>query len=455
MKKIQTLEQARKYLYTFVPKEKEYKFPGDFGLKRTKHFLKLLGNPQNTPKVIHIAGTSGKGSTAFYTSTLLRCHGLKVGLHVSPHLIDIRERFQINNNLLSEGVFVKYLNEIISKIEELSTSAYGNPTYFEISVVLAFHIFSKEKVNYAVVETGLGGLLDGTNVVDAKAKVAVITRIGHDHTDILGKTLDKIAAQKAGIIQNNNPVITLSQHRFAQKVIEKTAKLKKTAVMVIKKSRNYKNIAIKDHKVSYDFTFLDFQLKDVELNSAALFQVENSSLALAVVLFLSKRDYFKINPARVLKALGSAVVMGRMDMLKINKKIVVLDGAHNPQKMSVFIASLEKEFPGKAFQFLIAVKKGKDYREMLNYILPVAKNITVTTFFNKKQGFIVASQEPKIIMQHLYKKNFLDYSENKKPITAFQNLVKSAKDPIVVTGSLYLLSEIYSYLRKSKVILSR
>ncbi len=153
--KITTFKQAKQFLYNQIPST-EYRFPGELGLNRTKYLLKLLGNPQNKLKVIHIAGTSGKGSTAYLISSLLLAHGFKVGLHISPHLTDIRERIQINNELITEKEFTTYVNKLIPVIEEVRKSSYGTPSYFEIQVAMAYLLYFEKRVDYAVMATGLG-----------------------------------------------------------------------------------------------------------------------------------------------------------------------------------------------------------------------------------------------------------------------------------------------------------
>ncbi len=233
---IDSFAKAKKYLFTHIPTVSPQKFPGELGLKRAKYLLQLIGNPQEKLRVIHVAGTSGKGSVCFYISRLLQASGFKVGLHISPHLVNVRERCQINNKLIDEKTFYQSLNKIVPYVDQVTQSKYGKPTYFEILVALVFSIFSQQKVDYAVIETGLGGLLDGTNVVSRKDKLCVLTKIGFDHMAILGNTLTQIARQKAGIIQKNNPVISIDQQTSVKKVIEKKARTTSSQLLFIKKA---------------------------------------------------------------------------------------------------------------------------------------------------------------------------------------------------------------------------
>lgn len=205
---MKTLADAEKYLNQFIQSRL---IPGEIFLQRTKHFLLLLGNPQNKLKVIHIAGTSGKSSTAYFISQLLGDLGLKVGLQLSPHLYDIRERVQINNRFIHKSVFINYVKRLKPVIEEMKLSPHGLPSYFEIMVVMGYLLFYENNVDYAVIETGLGGITDPTNTVQSADKVAVLTKIGLDHTEILGESIDQITFNKSGIIQKGNTVFSFFQ----------------------------------------------------------------------------------------------------------------------------------------------------------------------------------------------------------------------------------------------------
>lgn len=451
---ILSMKGVEKYLQRFISKNHRQKFPGKMGLQRTAALLNLLKNPQEKLKVIHIAGTSGKGSTAFYASLILNSLGFKTGLHISPYLIDFRERFQINNKLISEKFFCRYLNEIIPTIEKMGRSKFGFPSYFEILTALAFYIFQKEKVDYAVIETGMGGLFDATNSVKNKNKLCLITKIGYDHTDILGNTLEKIARQKAGIIQKNNPVLSAWQEKNVKKILQKQVLKNKNTLDCVERGINFKNIRLKNNKISFDFNFNNYSLKNIELKTSAKYQAENCALALAAICFLGQRDKFSIKERDIKNALKSNSLMGRMDTLKINKKIVVLDGAHNPQKMQAFLESLREKYPSKKFSFLISFKRGKDYEKMLHQIIPLAKNIIITTFKITGQDSLQFSEDPNVIAEKLEKLGFYNYeivSEIKRAQAIF---LKKSSPVLVVTGSLYLIGKIYPIIKNRFEIIS-
>ncbi|MDO8515094.1 MAG: Mur ligase family protein [bacterium] len=443
MNKIQTYHEALDYLCTFIPVEKQYKYPGDFGLRRTYYFLKLLGEPQNHLKIIHIAGTSGKSSTAFFTSHILHSSGFKVGLHVSPHLLDIRERFQINNKLLDEKKFLHYVNLLIPLIKRMKKTKFGLPTYFEITVVLAYFIFYSEKVDYAVIETGLGGLLDATNVVERHDVINIITQIGHDHTEILGKTLDKITLQKTGIIKKNNCVITFGQRKKVLKIIRDESAKQEAKLYVIGKG-SVRNIQLFPNP-NFSFKFLNTEMKDITLRMLGSFQIQNCSLALAASVVLAKRDGFIQDIEKIKGLLSTVCYQGRLEKLKVKKCTVILDGAHNPQKMNALIVNLKKYFPNQKFAFLLGFKSGKDIRNILKCILPVAEKIIVTTFFNqtKFQGYKISAQKTDRITKTLTSYGFNKFIVCKIPGSALGKLLRGRKTVKVITGSLYLLSEIY------------
>lgn len=445
---IKSIAEAEIYLQHFVSQNKKLKFPGDLGLQRTKYFLSLLKNPQNKVKVIHIAGTSGKGSTAMYASFVLESLDFKVGLHISPYFIDFRERFQINNKLISEKKFCKYLNEIIPAIEKVKKSKFGEPSYFEILTVLAFYIFQKEKADYAIMETGLGGLFDATNVVDNKNKLCLLSKIGHDHTRILGKTLDKIAFQKAGIIQKENKVLSVWQPAQVRRIFERQVLKKKGALTFIKENLNFKNIVLKNKQLSFNFNFEKCSLKDICLETRAAYQAENCALALAAVNFLSQRDKFLFNDVKIKKTLKTKKIIGRMENMNLKKKALILDGAHNPQKMQAFIKSLRKAHPLAELSFLVAFKKGKDYKKILSYITPEARDIILTDFKITNQDWLHISENPEKIAKSLKKLNFLKYEIIHDAELAFKKLMKKTSGILVITGSIYLLGRLYPLLKE-------
>jgi len=440
---INTYTQAISYLRRSIPKNQN-RFPGDLGLRRQVEILKLLGDPQNKIKAIHLAGTSGKGSTAFYISSLLINHRFKVGLTLSPHLLDIRERFQINNQLISKKEFIFYLNQIIPVIEKIKLTNFGRPTFFEILIALSFYIFYQKKVDYMVVETGLGGLMDGTNTITSLNQIVAITKLGLDHTAILGPNIKSIAFQKAGIIHPQNPVFSIKQLPQAQKVLDDVSKKNKTKINYISKI-NFKNIKFKYHTISYDFKFDDLNINQLYLNNFGFYQVENSALSLSVLKFLSSRDNFNLDIDQIKNTFLNSHFFGRADIYQKENQIFILDGAHNPQKMRSLIFSLKKAYPDQKFVFILAFKQRHDFPKMIKSIIPIAQKIILTSFNIKFQDMAQISQSASSIISLLKKLNFDNYQIALSPKSAYL-MAKKNKQPTVITGSLYLLPKIYPFL---------
>ncbi|HAS00082.1 MAG: bifunctional folylpolyglutamate synthase/ dihydrofolate synthase [Candidatus Moranbacteria bacterium GW2011_GWC2_37_73] len=497
--KITTLEQFEDFLLTRIP-TREALFMGDIGLKRAKYFMKLLGNPQNKIKVIHIAGTSGKGSTAHLTSHILQSQEFSVGMSISPHIFDIRERMQINNQLPNEKLILKYFNQILPTILKMEKSSYGMPTFFEINVALAFYMFAKEKLDYAVMETGLGGRLDATNTVTNKNKICIITKLGLDHTQILGKTISEIALEKAGIINSQNTTINTQQTPAAQTVIKNKCE-EKNSVLHIINNKNYSIISSTTQETIFDFHLVipvktgiqpllkssvsnitkdiksgwipgqarndkekKLSLKNIHLGLIGIHQAENCSLALACLSILSKRDNIEINETKLRGALEKITIPGRLEIRKIGAppaslreqahlrsvaggQTLIIDGAHNPQKMKTLSNNLAKIYPSQKFTFVIAFKKGKDFKVMLKYIIPLADKILLTQFSTSGMDNHWSSIDNQEIATFLQSQNFKNFSIIKNKRSDILKNIRTSKEPVVITGSLYLISSIYPFLK--------
>jgi len=441
-----TIDKINSYIHSDSTNTHTFHTP--IGLARQEYILELLGNPQNKLKVIHIAGTSGKGSVASYISEILQGQGFKVGLTVSPHLLDIRERVQLNNQSIAQEKFSQYFAEIEPALVKTLQSQLGKPTYFEVLMALAFYAFAKEKVDYAVIETGMGGFLDGSNTVNRQDKVAVITKIGFDHTKFLGNTLSLIAKQKAGIIQPRNVTFSIAQKPTVEKEICDYAKQQDSQVSFIRAKLNYDRMRNGKAGLQYDFKNGVSSFKALEINSLANYQVENSALAISVCIYLSQRDNWPLSEDVLRKTLSDFSFAGRMAINKVRtanggEKLLILDGAHNPQKMKGFISSLKNITNAENFAFVIAIKKGKDYKKMLKYITPLAKKIFITRFELVELDAVQIAELPEVIAKNLIELNYTNYQIIEDPIQAI-NIALENFSGCVATGSLYLMSEIYT-----------
>lgn len=441
-----SLAEIEKYLQKYIPNAALVRFPGEEGIIRTKEFLKLLGSPQNTIPCIHVAGTSGKGSTSFMISSFLRTLGFTVGLHLSPHLLDIRERSMINNTLLDEQKYLRYFEEVVPAIEKMKSSAYGTITYFEVMVGFVYYVFAKEKVDYMVMEVGLGGLYDGTNVIERQDKLSVLTKIGFDHVKVLGNTLTKITHQKAGICMEKGKMLSIYQYNTAEKEIKKIVREKKAHLSLIKKE-DIRRIVLETGKTHFDLKWRNNMYKDMTLGLFGRHQAENAALALGALLYLGERDHFKVDMEKIRKCAAGLRFKGRMDILSYKGKEVIMDGAHNEQKMKAFLKALKEMDQNKKYTFLIAFKKGKDYIKMIKLLIPFAQKIGITTIFSQNPDFSHFSTDPTLIQKRLMAEGFrnCEIVDGTKGMVSF---IHSAQTDVIVTGSLYLLGDLYALLKR-------
>lgn len=441
-----SLADIERYLQSYIPNAALVRFPGEEGILRTKEFLKLLGSPQNTIPCIHVAGTSGKGSTSFMISTFLHSQGFSVGLHLSPHLMDIRERSMINNTLINEKKYISYFQEIVPAIEKMKSSAYGSITYFEVMVGFIYYVFARESVDYMVVEVGLGGLYDGTNVIDRQDKLSVITKIGFDHVKVLGNTLTDIAHQKAGICVDGGHMITISQFPTAEKAIKTFVREKKAQLHMIRRG-DLRRIILTDGKTHFDLRWNEKNYNDITIGLFGKHQAENAALALGALLYLAERDHFEVNMDTLRAAAVLLHFKGRMDTFAYKGKTIILDGAHNEQKMRAFTKALKQLDGNKKYTFLIAFKKGKDYGKMIKLLIPFAHKIGITTIFSSNPDFSHFSTDPLAIKSTLEENAFgnNEIVNGKEDILLFIN---RSKTDVVITGSLYLLGDVYTLLKQ-------
>ncbi len=446
MKKITNFNQAKKFLFTYIPQTAKKKYQGGFGLERTKYMLHLLEDPQEKIRIIHIAGTSGKGSTANFIAAILQSQGYKTGLDLSPHLLDMRERFYVDQKLISKQKFIHYLNDILPVLKQVEQSSYGMPSYFEILSVLVFYIFYKEKVDVAIVETGLGGLFDATNAVKNRNKIAVITKIGLDHMSVLGNSIKEIALQKAGIIHPFNTVFTISQSSHVLNVFKGVCASQQAPLHIIKANQHFAHPTISVKGSTFDFKFDTCSFPQIKLAMIGKHQIENCALALAVSLFIFKQDYLTITEKKLYQALKQLKFKGRFALYSKNKHYLVLDGAHNPQKMKAFLKALTTIFPDQKFDFILAFKHGKDTLRMLNLVCKLARNLYLTSFTFEGLGTRQFAQETQILTNDLKKIGFKNYKvlKNNEEI---ETLIEKPSNTLVITGSLYFLGEVYHRYR--------
>ncbi len=376
--------KAIEYLYSLQ------KYGMKFGLRNTTELLSRLNNPHYSFKSIHVAGTNGKGSTSAMIEAILRKVGLKTGLYTSPHLVRFTERIRINGKEIYEDDVVRITNEIINSIPQKI-----KPTFFEFVTVIAFKYFMEHSVDIAVIEVGMGGRLDATNVI--LPDVTVITRIGYDHKEFLGNTIEEIASEKAGIIKNGIPVVTSKQDREALDVIEKRAKELSSELYIYGRDiyGELRDISPEGLSFEYHDRNLEKSLSPftVHIPLTGEYQIENCSLAIKAFLiflerFKKKGGLFQDlgNLRKIIQeGLKNLSWKGRLELLKWNKdgimKNIILDGAHNPQAMEKLKNQLKNIYLRvyKRIILVIGVMADKDVDGILHAIVEVCNVIIATS----------------------------------------------------------------------------
>lgn len=440
---ITTFKQAEEYLQTYIPTGSTEKFPGHLGILRMKEFLSRLDNPQNKFESIHIAGTSGKGSTAYFASKILQESGKKVGLHTSPHLQTIRERIKIDDQMISEHEFIELIAALKPIIEGMSDYEYGKPSYFEVLVAATFVYFAEQNVDVAVIEAGLGGKFDGTNVLDST--VTILTSVGLDHTHILGNTKQEILADKMQIIKNGNHVaITGVTEPDLLEALEQHCHLQNTRLLKLNQDILIEPTAVGLSESVFTFGLDNRKIENLKIGSPGSFQIINAGIAIAACLEFARAEGFEISDHSVREALASAHFPGRFEVTS-KDPLVIMDGAHNADKMRALVKSLQDAYPRQKFSVVFGLKKGKDAAEMLKILKPVVQEITITQFSRSTDMglnlYFPAKELYEIAKLTLNCPVFLETDAKTAMETNLEN-AKNNQDGILVTGSLYLVGEL-------------
>lgn len=384
-----------------------------YTLDNMKSLMGFLGDPQNSYKVIHVAGTSGKTSTCQYLSSLLKEAGKKVGMTVSPHVAEVNERVQINTRPLTEKKFCREFSLFVRRIQESGVS----PSYFETLVAFAFWEFARQEVDYAVIEVGLGGLLDGTNVINRTDKACVITDIGYDHTGTLGRSIVDITAQKAGIVLPGNVVFAYIQSDDVMKVLREVSAQQQADLHEIRPR------------------------KPSELpGNLPLFQRRNWHLAYSVYKFLAERDGLPSLDKARLAATTNTYIPARMEIVKYKGKTVIMDAAHNAQKIRTLMRSVKHAYPDQDIACLASFVRSKQakVRQNLEALLPAVKCLIITDFnVESSERF---STDPLVVAKQCDELGYENWDMVPEPAQALEKLLERKEDVLLITGSFFLLN---------------
>ena len=366
---------ALRYLYSLVDYEKkriERYSPREFKIERVQELLEALGNPQEQYPTLHIAGTKGKGSVSAVMALCAQTGGLRTGLYTSPHLHTYRERIQINSKPITRSALAALVEELKPIVDARSTL-----TTFEVATAMAFLYFAQKKVDLAVLEVGLGGRLDATNVITPE--ISIITSLSLDHTYLLGDTLSDIAREKGGIIKQGIPVVSAPQKQEAISVLETIAAERNAPLTVVGREWQWKEGQRLQDKQTLTIKRLGGSAFDGEYEVALLgnFQVENAAVAVASTAVLAEQGLEWATPQTIAAALQNVSWPGRMEILNKNLPLIV-DCAHNPYSVEKLVESMKIWFPGKRWVLIYGASKDKDIDGMLRALLPVSENIIVT-----------------------------------------------------------------------------
>ena len=341
------------------------------GLDTMRRLCAALGDPQNQLKFVHIAGTNGKGSTLAYISTIMQAAGYRVGRYISPAVRDYRERFQVNGREITQSGLCKYLEPVKAAAEQMAAEGSAHPTLFEVETAVAFLYFLDRECDLVVLETGLGGALDATNVAD-KTLAAVFASISMDHMDILGDSLEQIALAKAGIIKNKCYVVSVKQPQEVMKVLRQSALVKKGKFLTADISRA-KRIRYGVTKQSFDYD----RYKDLEISMPGQFQIENAVLAVETVLALT-RCGFEVSEEKLRQGLLQTRWHGRFDVIA-KRPLFIADGAHNEDAAKKLAESIRFYFTNRKIIYIMGMLQDKEVDKVIRNTFELASHIITVT----------------------------------------------------------------------------
>ncbi len=460
---IQTYSEARAYLEELIKpipyKKVEDTLTSYNPLDRMRTLLALFNNPEKKFTSVQVSGTSGKGSTAYLLSHMLTAAGYKTGFTLSPHLLSITERFQINEQNIPEKVFISLVNELVPVVMKMKKMEVGEPTYFEALMALTFLHFAHEQVDIAVIEVGLEGRFDGTNTLDPL--VFILTNISLDHVEFLGDTEEKIAREAIGavegkvqtsslkLLEKNVPVvITGVTQPSVQQIVRDVCDNETLRVRMLGHEFLYRVKKVTDGEVIFDFRSDEVHMDDLSLSLTGEYQASNATLALEAVCAL-KEYGFSVSDEIVRNALKTAHFSGRFEKnnytLNANTYTLILDGAHNPAKIDAFVRSLQKIYPQEKYIVIFGCKKHKDITQMLTILAPVVDTLIVTRYYTTTDAAKNSSMTVSDVLSQVAETEVFNHVLSAETIhDAFVIATETCKQnnmKIIVTGSLYLVGE--------------
>ena len=405
------------------------------GLSRTEELLQKLGNPEKNLRFIHVAGTNGKGSTCSMCASVLREAGYKVGLYTSPYIVRFNERMCVNGEPVSDNE----LAELVEIVKPIADGMSDKPTEFEIITALAFLYFKRHACDIVVLEVGMGGRLDSTNVIEPPI-VSVITGVAIDHVSVLGNTVSKIAAEKAGIIKNGSPVVYGGRDDEAFAVIseraeEAASEVTRTDLAAL----SVNEMTVKGTSFNYG------GMKDIRLSLCGGYQPENAATVIEIVKVLNRRG-FNVQEDALRNGLKKAKWRARFELLG-EDPITVFDGSHNMQGVTAAAESIKRFFNGAKVILLMGVLADKEWKEMLSVLLPNVKCVHCVTPDSPRalgSDDLAAECNARGVRATAY-------SALEEGVLGAYVEAKTQNVPLVMLGSLYMYGDVFFALEKAKL----
>ena len=420
-------EDCINWLYSFE------KFGIKLGLERITYICKKLGDPHKNYKVIHVGGTNGKGSVCKFLESILIKSGYNVGVYTSPHLQRFSERFVVNSEEISESELIQLIEKVKPIIEDMLKKD-NNPTFFEIITAIAFQYFKDKKVDYAIIEVGLGGRFDATNIVNPI--VTIITNVTLDHQDRLGNKIEDIAFEKAGIIKQDVPLITAASGT-ALEVIKKISEGKNSEITIVKRD-SWKKIKGSENWQEFQ---ISCPIKEYKITTFMFgrYQGENIAIALSTVESLQINGVY-IPDKSIYDGLEKIINPGRMEIVNF-EPMILLDGAHNISGMINLRESIKDGLVFNRFILVIGILKDKKIKEILDVITPIADIVIITKSHNKR------ASDPSILKNIIHDKEAIIIDEIPKAVD-YAKSIASIQDLICITGSIFTVGEARDHIFK-------
>lgn len=408
-------------------------------LKAMEFFMKKFNKFEQQMKFIHIAGTNGKGSCTEMMANILEKQGYKVGKFLSPHLVKYNERISINGVEISDEEMANIIEELEPLIEEYNKIEEVDVTLFELETTMALLYFYRNNVDFVVLETGLGGLYDCTNII-SKPLVSIITSIGYDHLNILGETLPEIAVQKAGIIKDDSQTVIFEQEKDVNNVFIRTCNSKNNKLHIIS------NNDISNYRFDENLQYFNYKdMKDIKINLKGRAQIKNASICIEAIKIIRNYGY-KITDASILEGLSTVIHKGRLEKLNSNPEII-FDGAHNELAIINLLDTIKMYYSNRKRVYIVSILNRKDYKKMLELLSKDREAIFIMTSGNDAERYTTKEELYNCMSENIEKNRIYKYELDE----AIANSMQQKDDTVYfVIGSFYVYGDVVNLIKKNK-----